>query len=382
MPLTRSEAATGFARSFLTKYWASDKPLELELGGALSAYTLAYRTWGRLSPNGDNVVVVCHALTGSADVDDWWASMLGPGKALDPTRDFIVCSNVLGGCYGSTGAMSVDLTGCRYGKSFPSLTIRDQVRAQMRLADALGLRGIELVVGGSMGGLHTLEWALLDTKRVRSIAVIAASACHSAWCASWSEAQRMALHADASFRGGEYSADAPPVAGLRAARAVAMTTYRSPLALERRYGPDASNVTALEGHANARGELEVRNWLRHHAESFVARFDANCYMTLIDAMDRHDIGRGRGGVISALRSMSQPALVVAVSSDGLYVPSEQLDMSHHMPNCEFVQMTSEQGHDGFLIDAAKLELHVAHFRERQRNLPHRRKVSAAPGNPQ
>ncbi len=366
MPLSKIETTTSFALSPLTRYWVSDRSLALELGGELSTYTLAYRTWGRLSATADNAVLVCHALTGSADADEWWAALFGPGKALDPTRDFIVCSNVLGGCYGSTGAASIDPKGRRYGRTFPALTIRDQVRAQMRLADALGVRGIELVVGGSMGGLHALEWALLDVVRVRSVAVIAASARHSAWCMAWSEAQRMALRADIAFRNGDYSIDAPPIAGLGAARAIAMATYRSPSTLEQRYGHDETSLATLGKPALVPDKSAVRNWLRHHAESFVARFDANCYITLIDAMDRHDIGRNRGGVHAALRSIVQPALVVTVSSDGLYVPSEQDEMSQHLPDSELARISSAHGHDGFLIDAAMLEPYISRFRERTR----------------
>jgi len=363
-------SVVGSARTASTRHWTSQQPLMLEMGGMLPSYTLAYRTWGTLSETADNAVIICHALTGSADADEWWGDLFGPGRALDPARDFIVCSNVLGGCYGSTGPTSPSMDGTPYGRRFPALTVRDQVRAQIQLADALGIRGIDLVIGGSMGGLQVLEWALLDAARVRSIAVIAASARHSAWCISWSETQRLAVRADPRYLDGDYPADAPPTAGLGAARAIAMTTYRSAAALERRYGREDGGKV-FGDRARAPDDFAVRAWLRHHAETFNARFDANCYLGLIDAMDRHDIGRGRGGVEAALRAIAQPTLVVAVSSDALYVPAEQRAMYEHLTDADFVEIVSEHGHDGFLIDAPLLEPHVARFRARsgERGLP-------------
>jgi homoserine O-acetyltransferase/O-succinyltransferase len=368
--------ATIFQVSNLTRYWNSNAPLRLELGGELPGYRLAYRTWGSLSSRADNAIVVCHALTGSADADEWWKALFGVGKALDPERDFIVCSNVLGGCYGSTGPTSLDRHGRRYGSAFPKLTIRDQVQAQMRLADALGVRQIRLVLGGSMGGLQALEWALLDSGRVQSLAVVAASACHSAWCLSWSEAQRLALRADANFCDGNYSSEDAPAAGLGAARAIAMMTYRSPIALERRYGREDS-ATVFGNRAQAPEDFATRAWLRHHADRFVMRFDANTYLTLLGAMDTHDVGRGRGGVSAALKRISQPALIVSISSDGLYPPSEQRAMHDALPDATLVQIESIHGHDGFLIDAASLEPHVTRFSSRVIASPYRLRSPSA-----
>lgn len=379
-PSFSTSARSRHNTSPLTRYWKCSTPLKLELGGQLPCYELAYRSWGRLSPNGDNAVVVCHALTGSADVDDWWGALFGDGCALDPQRDFILCSNVLGGCSGSTGPASMDVYGHRYGASFPALTIRDQVRAQMGLADALGIRRIKLVIGGSMGGLQALEWALLDDMRVESIAVIAASARHSAWCISWSEAQRMALRADSKFRDGNYDPDDPPLCGLGAARAIAMTTYRSAESLNLRYGRE-NGASAFGQRAQAPDDFAVRGWLHHHAAMFVERFDANCYLALLDAMDRHDVGYGRGGACAALKRITQPALVVTVSSDALYPPADQLDMYRELPDAEYVPMQSSHGHDGFLIDAAQLAPHVANFRRRSRRLPESRTAVLSGGMP-
>lgn len=367
MSPSESRCTIGAARTAATLHWTCHEPLSLELGEVLPSFTLAYRTWGELSEAADNAVIVCHALTGSADADDWWSDLFGPGRTLDPTRDFIVCSNVLGGCYGSTGPASPGPDGAPYGRRFPALTIRDQVFAQMRLADALGIRSISLVIGGSMGGLQVFEWALLDPNRVRSIAAIAASVSHSAWCISWSETQRLALRADPRFCNGDYAPDAPPVAGLGAARAIAMTTYRSPTTLAQRYGR-ADGATVFGERALAPDEFAVRSWLRHHADNFCERFDANCYLGLIDAMDRHDIGRGRGGVDAALRRIVQPTMIVAVSSDALYVTSDQLAICEHLGDADFVEIASDHGHDGFLIDAARMDPHLVSFRGRHRRM--------------
>ena len=350
-----------FAISPQTRYWRSDKSLSLELGGALPHFTLAYRTWGRLSPDADNAVIVCHALTGSADADAWWAPLFGSGKALDPAHDFIVCSNVLGGCYGSTGPASDDVENVHRAARFPELTIRDQVRAQMALADALGIRRIKLVIGGSMGGLQALEWGLLDAERVESLAVVAASARHSAWCLTWSEIQRLALRTDPKFRDGHYPSDDAPVSGLGAARAVAMATYRSGASLDDRYGRQ-SGAAVFGERATTPEDFAVRAWVQHHAQNFVRRFDANCYLTLIGAMDRHDVGHGRGGVSAALGRMEQPVLVVSISSDALYLPQEQEFLFDALPNANLVKIQSMHGHDGFLIDAVRMEPSIRKFR--------------------
>lgn len=347
---------SAFRLSDQTRLFQSERPLRLESGADLPGLQLAYRTWGRLSPRGDNAVVLCHALTGSADADDWWAPLFGPGRSLDPARDFIVCSNVLGGCYGSTGPTSLAPDGVRWGARFPRLTVRDQVRAQMRLADALGIRHIRCVIGGSMGGLQALEWALLDPQRVGAVVSIAAAARHSAWCMAWSEAQRLALAADPRYRDGAYDPADPPVAGLAAARAMAMVGYRNAAALARRF----------EGEHDARAPFSpadgaVQGWLRHHGDALTRRFDAHSYRVLLDAMDTHDLGRGRGGLATALAHLTQPVLVGALPSDTLYVPEDQFDLAAGLPNASLVAIDTPHGHDGFLIDAPRVDAALRRF---------------------
>ncbi len=351
---------SGFALSAETRVFRLGRVFPLESGAVLDDLVLAYRTWGRLNAAADNAVVVCHALTGSADADRWWAPLFGAGRALDPERDFIVCANVLGGCYGSTGPTTCDADGRRLGTRFPPVTIRDQVQAQIALVDALGIRGIRLVIGGSMGGLQALEWPLLD-RRVAAVATIAASGRHSAWCIGWSEAQRHAIAADPRFRGGEYPADAHPDAGLAVARAIAMLTYRTARSLDARFGRHSGDAVFGE-RATRPGAPAVANWLSHHGESLVARFDALSYWRLLDAMDSHDLGRGRGSYREVARRIQQPVLVVSIPTDTLYVAAEQIELAEVLPDAELVELDSEHGHDGFLIDAERLEPIVRAFR--------------------
>jgi homoserine O-acetyltransferase len=315
---------------------------------------VAFRTWGRLTPAADNAVVVCHALTGSANADLWWGDLMGRGKALDPDRDFIICTNVLGSCYGTTGpTYRAQKTDSPWGADFPAVTVRDMVELQRRLLDALGVNRIRLVIGGSLGGMQALEWQLLDD-RVESSVVIAASARHSAWCIAQSEAQRAAIAADPRWCGGRYDPGLPPEAGLAAARMMAMCSYRSPASFEDRFGRSVDST----------GGFRVGGWLAYHGGELVARFDANSYVCLTRAMDSHDVGRGRGGVSRALASVRIPTLVVSIDSDGLYPPVEQQELARLIPGAELQTLRSQHGHDGFLIEMEQLERQVRTFRDK------------------
>ncbi|MGE5127960.1 MAG: homoserine O-acetyltransferase MetX, partial [Betaproteobacteria bacterium] len=336
-----------------TRYLDSAGPFELESGGRLPSLTVAYRSWGRLDAEGGNAVLVCHALTGSPDLERWWSPLLGPGRALDPARDFVVCSNVLGSCYGTTGPASERPDGAgRWGGSFPEISVRDMVRAQALLLDALGVRRLRLVLGGSLGGMQVLEWALLFPERVLAIAPMAVSARHSAWCIAFSEAQRQAIFADPRWRGGHYPAHEPPEAGLAVARQIAMCSYRSRESLERRFARDAGSD----------GRFAVEGWLGHHGRALVERFDAASYVALTRAMDTHDVGRGRGGWREALASVRAPALVVSIDSDVLYPPSEQEELAGALPRGELARVRSPHGHDAFLIEAETVNELVVRFR--------------------
>ena len=343
--------------------------IELESGERLSALQVAVRTWGTLAPGGDNAVVVCHAFTGSADVDRWWTRMFGPGQALDPERDFVVCSNILGSCYGTTGPASTDpATGKPYLGAFPAVTLRDLVRVQGEVARALGIRRIRAVIGGSLGGMQTLEWALMYPDLVDCIVPIANSARHSAWAIGLSEAQRQAITADPRWRGGRYDPADPPAAGLAAARMMAMCTYRSFGSFEQRYGR----------RLQAPGLFAVESYLGYQGQQLVDRFDAATYHALTRVMDTHDVARGRGEYEDVLRSIRQPALVVSIDSDALYLPEEQRDMARLMPRAHLVRLESPHGHDAFLIHVEELSALVAEFRSEVEGRARPRRPQVAP----
>ncbi|MCU0527111.1 MAG: homoserine O-acetyltransferase [Elainella sp. Prado103] len=326
-----------------TQFYQLTEPFQLESGDYLEQVQVAYRSWGTLNAAGDNAVLICHALTGNADADDWWAPLFGPGCSFDPTTDFILCSNVLGSCYGTTGPTSLDpRTGATYALRFPAITIRDMVHLQAQLLTYLGIRRIKQVVGGSLGGMQVLEWALLYPEWVESIAVIAASGRHSAWCIGLSETQRQAIYADPNWNGGRYNAENLPVNGLAVARMIAMSTYRSWFSFEEKFSRKRQD--------DLEQPYAIASYLHHQGQKLVERFDANTYIRLTEAMDSHDIGRDRGDYTAILQRIEQPALIVAIESDVLYPPIEQQQLAAGMPRAQLHTLASPHGHDGFLID--------------------------------
>ncbi|MGH8505023.1 MAG: homoserine O-acetyltransferase MetX [Stenotrophobium sp.] len=336
-----------------TRFLNLPEALRLESGTVLPQMTVAYRTWGALNHARDNTVLVCHALTGSADVDQWWSGLLGPDRALDPTRDFILCSNVLGSCYGTTGPRSINpLTGAPYGGDFPHITVRDMVRVQAHLLDELGIARLALVIGGSLGGMQVLEWAALYPGRVGSIVVIGCGVRQSPWAIAWSEAQRQAIYADPNWRGGNYSPSTPPTAGLAAARAMAMLSYRHWREFQRRFGR----------RQRADGVFEIESWLAHHGDALVRRFDAASYVTLTRAMDSHDLGSQRGDYTAVLAGLDVPALVIGINSDLLYPLAEQQELAGLLPSAKLAVLDSLHGHDAFLIETGKLNQLIGDFR--------------------
>jgi homoserine O-acetyltransferase len=328
-------------------------PLRLTNGALLHGATVGYQTWGTLNAARDNVVWVCHALTASSDVESWWPGAFGAGRLLDPTRHFIVCANSLGGCYGSAGPTTVDpTTGERFSAHFPELTVGDLVDHQRLLADHLGIAGIELVVGASMGGFQVLEWARREPVRVKRIALIATSWRQPPQALAQARLQCEFIRRDAKFAGGHYPEHDGPVEGLALARQLGHLTYRSADELDRRFGRERRD----DGHH------QVLSYLDYQGEKLVRRFDALSYLRLTEAMNRYDFAEGTTPQ-EALASIVQPALVVALDSDQLYYPSEQARLAGWLPRGRLVEIETLYGHDGFLVDAAKLDPALTAFRD-------------------
>lgn len=347
-----------------------DRCFALEGGGRLDRVDVAYESWGTLDASGSNAVLVCHALTGDAHAAGpsgpgqpsagWWDDMIGPGKPLDTDRYFVVCANVLGGCGGSTGPMSPHPSdGKPYGARFPVVTPRDIVRSQAMLADQLGIARWLSVVGGSMGGMQALEWATMFPDRVASLAVIASAAQASAMQIGWSATGRLAIVNDAKWNGGDYydAADGEgPHEGLALARRIAQLHYRADVSLEGRFGRTQADRFDQIGLWN---RFQVESYLDYHGMKLTRRFDANAYLVLNKAMDLHDLGRGRGGVDTAIARINCPTLVVSIDSDILYTPRQQHELRDRLVAntsvpVTFDEIVSDHGHDGFLIEFDQL----------------------------
>jgi homoserine O-acetyltransferase len=320
-----------------------------ERGGLLPSVRVAYETWGRLDPDGGNAVLIEHALTGDSHVvgdagpghptAGWWNGLVGPGRALDTDRFFVVCANVLGGCQGTTGPSSPGPDGGRWGSAFPEVTVGDQVRVEAALADALGIDRWACVVGGSMGGMRALEWAVALPERVERLFFLASGAAATADQVGTQTTQQAAIRADPRWHGGNYDPADPPLAGLGIARRIAHLTYRSAFELGERFG----------GTVQEDGRFAVASYLEHHADKLGRRFDAGSYVLLTQAMNSWDVGRGRGGVAAALSRVTARALVAGVDSDRLYPIGLQQEVADAL-GVPLRVIESPHGHDGFLIE--------------------------------
>jgi homoserine O-acetyltransferase/O-succinyltransferase len=352
------------------------RPFALEGGGLLRGVTLAYETWGELSPAADNAVLVCHALTGDSHAagglgdghpsPGWWDGVVGPGEAIDTDRWFVVCVNVLGGCQGTTGPASPHPDDGRpWASRFPVVTIRDMVRTQAAVADDLGIERWALVAGGSMGGMQVLEWGVMYPERVRALLPIATAAAASAQQIGWWSSGRRTIAMDPRWRGGEYYDAEPgdgPHDGLATARMVSMMTFRSDDVFSARFGREV--VEPVEGFSLWQ-RFQVERYLEYQGDKLVRRFDANSYLVLTKAMDLHDLGRGRGGVATAFDRVRAPLLSVGVNSDILYPPHQSreivdLAVAAGVP-AAYAELDSPHGHDAFLIETDQLGAMIRDF---------------------
>ena len=325
------------------------RALRLESGAVLPQVDIAYHTYGRLKPTRDNVVWVCHALTANASVPDWWPGLFGAGCYFDPADWFIVCANVVGSCYGSTGPLSVDeTTGLAAYQEFPLLTIRDLVALHEALREHLALHQIHTLIGGSLGGQQAVEWAVQRPALFENLVLLATNARHSAWGIAFNEAQRLAILADPTY------ATATPgggAAGLRAARAMALLSYRS---------YDAYQRSQTEPNDEALDDYRASSYQRYQGDKLVARFNAYSYVALSRAMDTHHVGRGRNGIRAALKRIRARTLVIGITSDVLFPPAEQQLLARYIQGAMYAEMDSSFGHDGFLLETAQ----ITHLLER------------------
>lgn len=321
-----------------------DAPFQLERGGELPGLKIAYHTYGALNPKGDNVVWVCHALTANSEVADWWPHTVEQGRFLDPSRHFVVCANILGSHYGTTGPLHENpATEEPWYGAFPKLTMNDLVRAHRLLADHLGIRRIKCLIGSSVGGFQAVEWAVSEPDFIERLALIATAAKATPWQIAIDQTQRMAILADSTY--GEPRADAG-MAGMAAARAIGLLTYR---------GPEGYNLTQQEADDRVRyADFRACTYQSYQGEKLCRRFDAYSYMTILDTFDTHDVGRRRGGVAEALRRITAQTLVVGITTDLIFTPDEMRLLARQIPAATYHEIDSPFGHDGFLVEHEQL----------------------------
>jgi homoserine O-acetyltransferase/O-succinyltransferase len=348
--------------------FGTDKPLALDAGTLLAPFQIAYQTYGTLNEARSNAILVCHALTGDQHVANvnpvtgkpgWWDVLIGPGRIIDTDRYFVICSNVIGGCLGSTGPASINpATGKPYGLSLPVITIRDMVRAQVMLIDHFGIDRLFSVLGGSMGGMQVLEWASSYPERVFSALPIATGARHSSQNIAFHEVGRQAVMADPDWCGGKYiEAGKRPEKGLAVARMAAHITYLSESALHRKFGRNLQDREALTFGFDA--DFQIESYLRHQGMTFVDRFDANSYLYMTRSMDYFDLAADHGARLAdAFAGTRTRFCVVSFTSDWLFPTSESREIVHALnaagASVSFVEIETDRGHDAFLLDEPEL----------------------------
>lgn len=310
-----------------------------ENGTSLPEISIAFNTYGTLNQARDNVVWVCHALTANSDVAEWWPGMLGKNLLFDPDEDFIICANNLGSCYGSTGPTSIDPeSGNAYGRDFPLVTVRDMVKAHQMLRHHLGISKIKMITGSSLGGQQAIEWAYSEPELFDCLVPIATNAIASPWGIAFNESQRMALESDPDFLAGRFTEKSP---GLRAARSIALLSYRN---------AHTYNTSQEDADYDKLDSFKACSYQQYQGLKLEKRFDPFSYYIMTKALDSQNLGRGRGGVESALKKISCKTLVIGIKSDLLFPIGEQIRIANGIPNASFKEIDSFYGHDGFLLE--------------------------------
>ncbi len=326
------------------EYFHSPHEFNLENGSSLPEISIAYNTYGTLNQEKSNVVWICHHLTANSAVAEWWPGMVGAGHIIDPQKYFIVCANMLGSCYGTTGPLSINpFTNQPYFSTFPAVSIRDMVKAHILLRQYLGIEKIHLLIGGSMGGYQAMEWCLVHGEQIDQLFLLTTSAAETAWGIAVHTAQRLAIEADNSWQHSDVRAGNK---GLKAARAIGMLTYRN-------YGLLVQNQT--DSDPEKMDNYRASSYIIYQGDKLANRFNAFSYWLLTKSMDSHNISRGRGGdTAKVLQQMKQRCLIIGVNSDILCPLEEQRFITTHMPNATFIAIDSAYGHDGFMVESDKI----------------------------
>lgn len=325
------------------------QPLKLENGETLSSLDIVYHTYGRLNDEKSNVIWFCHALTANSDVADWWSSLVGKGKTYDLAKYFIICANIIGSCYGSSGPLTINPeTQKPYYSTFPKVTIRDMIQAHIILRKHLGIEKINTIIGGSMGGYQALEWVLAEPAIFEKMILVSTSSQESAWGIAIHTAQRLAIETDLTWKELNQQAGAQ---GLKTARAIGMLTYRNYEAF----------VKTQTDNENKLDNFKASTYINYQGEKLVKRFNAYSYWILTKAMDSHNIARGRGEIKSVLNSIQTKTLIIGISSDFLCPVAEQKFMAKHIPNSTYIEIDSPYGHDGFLIEGKLIGEEIERF---------------------
>lgn len=355
--------------------YVSTEPFVFESGQTLSGFTLRYETYGRLNTTRDNVILICHALSGdhhcagihslSDRKPGWWNNLIGPGKAVDTNRYFVICSNCLGGCQGSTGPSSINpQTGNAYGITFPFVTVRDMVRAQKRLLDALGVTALYAVIGGSMGGMQVLQWGIEYPRFVRKLLPMATTARESAQGIGFNEVGRQAIMQDPEWRQGDYPRNGGPRVGLAIARMMAHITYVSDASMDRKFGRKRTAEVAPHGYTFD-AQFEVESYLRYQGEIFINRFDANTYLYITRAIDHFDLAASHGTLEAAFAKLEATTLVIGFTSDWLFPPEQNraivLAILRAGKRASYAELVTDLGHDSFLLESEELYALVRGF---------------------